>query len=178
MNLGRMTWLHWNYLSNSNVPFTAIEWYHGIEQENRALKVLRGIKGIANADRGLEEYFLTTAKLGNIIKDFYETFGKYEDIINLVLKNARIRGNVEKLWSVFYTCNISFDPSDAVYNILTMTVLPEKEATGIIQVETIGQERYTSFVKEKLGRSDQSGTPCKKRSYRRLLTAIKLLKLR
>ena len=31
-----------------------------------------------------------------------------------------------------------------------MRVLPEKEATRFLQLETIGQERYTSFVKGKL----------------------------
>ena len=42
-------------VSKSDIPFTAIGCDHGIEQENRALKVFGGIKGIANSDGDLEE---------------------------------------------------------------------------------------------------------------------------
>ena len=38
-------------LSQSDVPFTVIECEHGIKQEDRALKVLGGIKCITNFDR-------------------------------------------------------------------------------------------------------------------------------
>ena len=61
--------------ARSHVPFTAIECDHDIQQKDCALKVLGGIIGIANSDRGFEEYFLTVADYGNIIKDFCETFG-------------------------------------------------------------------------------------------------------
>ena len=36
-------------VNNSGIPFTAIGSDHDIEQENRALKVIGGIKGIANS---------------------------------------------------------------------------------------------------------------------------------
>ena len=145
-------------VSKSDVPITAIGCDHAIEQENRALKVLGGIKGIANSDRGLEEYFLMAAELSNIIKDFCETFRteddqsrKTEEYYQLSgSKNARIEGNVEKLSSIFSTYNINFDLPDVVYNILAMKVVPEKEVNPFLQVEIIDQERYTLFVKEKL----------------------------
>ena len=54
---------------------------------------------------------------------------------------------MKKISSVFSTNNINFDSSGVVYNILTMMVLPEKEATCFLQVEIIGQEGCTSFVK-------------------------------
>ena len=92
-------------LRKPDVPFPATGCDHGIEKENRALKVLGGVKGIANSDRGLEEYFLTAAELGNIIKDFCETFEieddqskKTEEHYQLRdSKNTQIGGNVEKL---------------------------------------------------------------------------------
>ena len=55
-------------VSKSGVPFTAIGNDHGIEQENRALKVNGGIKGIANSEVTLNEYFPTTAEIGNIVR--------------------------------------------------------------------------------------------------------------
>lgn len=66
-------------MSKSDVQFTAIGCGHDIEQGNCALKVLQGIKGIANSDGGLEEIFWTAAELDNIIKDFCKTFGIVND---------------------------------------------------------------------------------------------------
>ena len=83
-------------VSKSDVPFTAIGPDHGIEQENRALKVQEGIKEIANSHQALDE--LTSAELGNMIKKFCETFGindnqntKSDDHFQLAgSKNTRI----------------------------------------------------------------------------------------
>ena len=44
-------------VSKSEVLFTLIGPDCGIEQDNRTLKVLGGIKGIANSRECLEEYF-------------------------------------------------------------------------------------------------------------------------
>ena len=44
-------------VSKSEVLFTLIGPDYGIEQDNRTLKVLGGIKGIANSRECLEEYF-------------------------------------------------------------------------------------------------------------------------
>ena len=50
----------------------------GREQENRALKVLGGIKGIANSSQNLNEYFLSANKISNISK-FRDRFCISED---------------------------------------------------------------------------------------------------
>ena len=44
-------------VNKSAVPHSAIGANHAIEHENRALKVLGGIKGIANNRLALEQYF-------------------------------------------------------------------------------------------------------------------------
>ena len=148
--------------------------------------MLGGIKGIANSDRGLEEHFLTAAELGNIIKDFCETFGieddqskKAENHYQLSSsKNTRIGGKVEKLLSVFSTYNINFGPSDVVFNIFIIKVLPEKEATRFLQVENIGQERYTSLVKEKLERSGSIWDTLKKERLPTFINNNKTVKVK
>ena len=43
--------------AKSEAPFTSIGTDHGIEQENRAVKVLGGIKDIANLSQNLDEHF-------------------------------------------------------------------------------------------------------------------------
>ena len=55
----------WNYfdkryfcINKGTVPHSAIGADHATEHENRAMKVLGGIKGIANNRLALEQYFL------------------------------------------------------------------------------------------------------------------------
>ena len=57
-------------LNKSGNSFIAIGSDHDIEQENHALKVIDGIKGIANSEVTLNEYFLTAAEMRNIVNNF------------------------------------------------------------------------------------------------------------
>ena len=117
----------WEFLSNggfsvnkSKVPFSPNGSDHGIEQEKRALKVIRGIRGIAHSQQALDEYLLTTAEMGNIVESFCETFGieenqslKKDEHYQLSgSKNQRIDSNTEKISSVFTDNQVSFDESE------------------------------------------------------------------
>ena len=51
---------------------------------------------------------------------------------------------------VFSTYGVSFDATDNVYNVLTMKVLPKKDAEQFLTVKEIGKESYISFVKERI----------------------------
>ena len=61
-------------VNKSKVAFSSIGSDHGIEQENRALKVTGGIRCTAHSQQALDEYFLATAEMGNIVDCFCETF--------------------------------------------------------------------------------------------------------
>ena len=145
-------------VEKSKVTFTSIGADHGIEQENRSIKVMGGIKGISNSSINLDEYFLSTAEISNIITSFCDKFGiseseacKREDHYQLSgSKNSRIRINVSKISDVFSTYGVSFDATDNVYNVLTMKVLPSKDAEQFLIVKEIGKESYISFVKERI----------------------------
>ena len=142
----------------SKVPFTSMGAAHGIEQENRSIKVMGGIKGISNSRINLDEYFLSTEEVSNIIRSFCSKFGiskseacKREDHYQLSgSKNSRIRSNMSKISDVFSTYGVSFDATDNVYNVLTMKVLPSKDAEQFLIVKEIGKESYISFVKERI----------------------------
>ena len=135
-------------VEKSKVTFTSIGADHGIEQENRSIKVMGGIKGISNSSINLDEYFLSTAEISNIITSFCDKFGiseseacKREDHYQLSgSKNSRIRINVSKISDVFSTYGVSFDATDNVYNVLTMKVLPRKDAEQFLTVKEIGKE--------------------------------------
>ena len=142
-------------MGKSKVPFTSIGADHGIEQENRSIKV---IKGISNSSINLDEYFLSRAEISNIITSSCVKFGiseseacKREDHYQLSgSKNSRIRSNMSKISDVFSTYGVSFDATDNVYNVLTMKVLPKKDAGQFLTVKEIGKESYVNFVKERI----------------------------
>ena len=116
----------WRMLNEGNfsvnktpIPFSAIGVDHAIEQENRAVKVLGGIKGIANSRKALDKYFLTASDMGNIIQDFCDVFNiqnaapKRTQHYQLTgSKNERINDNVKKMSDVFYSHEINFEKSD------------------------------------------------------------------
>ena len=137
-------------VNKSHIPFSAIGADHAIEQENRAMKVLGGIKGLANYNQAFNEYFLTASELGNIMESFCETFGteenqsrKRDEHYQLSgSKNYRITNNIAKISTVFKTHGVNFDGSDVVYNILTKKVLPNIVAERFLEVRSIGQDKY------------------------------------
>ena len=145
-------------VGKSKVPFTSIGADHGIEQENRSIKVMVGIKGTSNSSINLHEYFLSTAEISNIITSFCDKFGiseseacKREDHYQLSgSKNSRIRSNVSKISDVFSTYGVRFDETGNVYNVLTMRVLPKKDVEQFFTVKEIGKESYVNFVKERI----------------------------
>ena len=146
----------WEFISNggfsvnkSKALFSSVGSDHGVEHENCALKVTGGIRAIAYSPQALDEYFLTTAEMGNIVERFCETFGidenqslKKDDHYQLPgSKNQRIHNNTEKISSVFTDYEVSVDESENVFNVLTKKVLSQKTAETFLKVEVIGQER-------------------------------------
>ena len=117
-------------VNKSNVTFSAIRAHHALEQENRVVKILGGIKGIASSQKLLDEYFLTAAELSNIVEKFCASLlledsdaRKREQHYQLIgSKNSRLSTNVNKLLDVFNTQGITFEESDKVYNVLTKKV--------------------------------------------------------
>ena len=57
-------------VNKTSVPFTAIGVDHAIEHKNRTMKVLGGIKGIANDINKLDKYFTTAPEINQIIQIF------------------------------------------------------------------------------------------------------------
>ena len=145
-------------MNKSGIPFTAIGSDHGIEQESRALKVIDGIKDIANSEVTLNKYFLMADKMENIVNNFCETFGidenqsrKRDEHRQLTgSKNLRIETNCIRLSHVFNERDVTFEAQDSVYNIFTEKVLSTDVADRFLQAKQIGQTKYEEFVKEQL----------------------------
>ena len=154
----------WNIFNSGNfsvnktlIPFSAVGVDHAIEQENRAVKVLGGIKRIANNQKALNEYFLTISEMGNIIEDFCEVFNIHSEAPKRTQhyqftgsKNQRINDNVKKMSEVFASHEVNFENSDVLYNVLTKKVLPDNLAKEFLEIEKEGQCLYEQFIEERI----------------------------
>ena len=110
----------WEFLESGNfsvnkpqVPFCALGTNHALEQENRKMKVLGGICGIANCKNTLENYFLLSPLLGNISEQFCNYFGILQDHRSIHYQlggsvNSRYYNNAEELNTVFANHNVDF----------------------------------------------------------------------
>ena len=153
--LGGFLWI--NMLFHYSYWKRLWHWY----QENRALKVIGGIKGIANSEITLNECFLKAAEMGNIVNKFCKTFGidenqsrKSDEHVQLTgSKNARIETNCAKLSHVFSEHDVTFEGQDSVYNIFTKKVLATDVADRFLQAKEIGRQSMKNSsqtnVKEK-----------------------------
>ena len=65
--------------AKSEIPFTPIATDYRIEQKNRVLSILGGIKGIANSSQNLYKCFLLADKMGKIIAKLCNRFGISEE---------------------------------------------------------------------------------------------------
>ena len=125
----------WNFSVNKcNIVYTALGADHALEQANKPMKIHGGIKGIANNQVWLDQYFLIAQEISSIIEKFYTFFGitdsddqEHHYQFNGG-KNKRISDNVEKLTTVFYYHITNFEDSYCVYNTVTKKILPEKFA--------------------------------------------------
>ena len=120
------------------------------------MKVLGGIKGIANGINKLDKYFIIAPEVNQIIHNCCETFDiedynakRDEHHESTGNKNQRITSNVQKLDETFKTQDVNFDESECVFDVITKKVLTPKLAEEFLGHETIGKELLENFTKER-----------------------------
>ena len=113
--------------------FTSIGPDHGIEQENRELKVVDAIIGITQNEKSLDKYFLIAPELSNLQREFENTYytGNNEKRTQhhelTVGKLFRVTQNAVKLSAVFHYHGNPFESADEdeIYYLLTKSVMNE-----------------------------------------------------
>ena len=138
--------------------FTSIGPDHGIEQENRELKVIGDIVGITQNEKSLDKYFLIAPELSNLQHEFekkYFTGSKAKRTQHHELtggKLSRITQNAVKLSAVFHEHGNPFESADEdeIYNLLTQAVMNETDSNDILRRDEIGQQMFEGFVTERL----------------------------
>ena len=139
------------------MPFSAIGADHALEQQNRAMKVLGGIKGIANSQTALDEYFMTAGELSLLLDQFSDHYDLHNNSLKRKQhyqlsgsKNQRITDNTEKLTETLNHHNISFNSTESLYNVITNKVMPKDHAMKFLNAVYTGKDKYDLFIKERL----------------------------
>ena len=139
-------------VSKSDVKFTSIAPDHGIEQENKKLKVSGGIVGITLEEQALQRFFLAAPVLSAYSKKFEskfmesrKTFSKHHDLQGN--KPKRVKCNIQSLCRVITEHGDPFTSQDErLFNILTHALVEEKDEEEILGRDEIGQNLYEEFV--------------------------------
>ncbi|KAK6182328.1 hypothetical protein SNE40_010039 [Patella caerulea] len=136
--------------------FTSIGPDHGIEQENRELKVIGGIVGITQNEKSLDKYFLIAPELSNLLREkkTYYTGNNEKRTQHHELaggKLSRVTQNAVNLSAVFHQHGNPFEPADEdeIYNLLTKSVMNETVVNDILRRDEIGQQMFEGFVTER-----------------------------
>ena len=132
-------------------PFSTIGADHGLEQQNRALKVLGGIKGIANSQTALDEFFMTAGEM-SLLRDQFANHYHLRNSRNTKehyqlpgSKNKRILDNTQKLSQILDAHNLSFENTKNLYNVPTNKVMPNDQALRFLNAGGTGADKYQAF---------------------------------
>ena len=137
-------------VNKSEVSFSEIGADPALEQGNRVVQVVGGIKGIDNNENALSNYFLITAAIRNIGESFCTKFHlddkearkKRGTLSADRHRKSRLTENVKKILEVFDTQGINFKTCDEVSNILTKKVFLANIAQNILSIKEIGEQNH------------------------------------
>jgi len=110
--------------------FTSIASDHGIEQENRKLKVMGGIVGLTQNENALDKFFLIAPKA----------------LCQIMTNVSKLVGVIREHGDPFMNENVD----DEVYNLLTKEVKNEKIFKDILDRDIIGQQMFEKFATDRL----------------------------
>jgi len=153
----------WDYFESGNFSvnksscaFSAIGADHGIEQENRALKVLGGVKGLLLNKAALNRFSFVSPELNRICDEFRKSNsishqGRSTAHYQLTgSMNLRVIRNVNKLVETMQTFDVSFNESDIVYSLISKSVLCDRAQADVLSQVSSGREMYASFLQERV----------------------------
>ena len=124
-------------VNKSSCAFSATGGDHGIEKENRSLKVLGGVRGILLNKASLHRFSLASQELNRTCDDFLERNNvlHYGQKLHHRLSgsiNPRIIANVNKLSDTMEALDVLLRDSDTVYNVVSKGILSEQAKADIL----------------------------------------------
>lgn len=158
----------WNFLNEGNftvaktdVPFTALDPDHAIEQLHRSLKVKGGFIGLTQNDKLLDRFALTIPMLSM----FAESFKNYAGIkvgygqFHHELVGTLFEKRLEKATLLMKTLCRQGNPYtfDGLCNLVTFSVPSEEIKKNVINRDELGQKAFESFWETRV--SDKRTVP-------------------
>ena len=166
--LARMTSLKdsdpnvWKEFTNGNfcvkkslIPFTSIGVDHALEQENRKMKVLGGLKGITQKPETLARFFLIAPEMSRLSQEAEKAAGvtpqsrkQHHELSES--RTQREYKRIEQLETVLKDSNPFQFQGDQLLNIISKSVMPQSVHMDILQREEKGKDAYHSFVRDRI----------------------------
>jgi len=148
----------WKFLDEGNfaitkhdVPFTAIDPDHAIEQEHKKMKSKGGFIGITGNESALEKYFIIAPTLARVVEEFKDYAGvesREASSLHHELtgdKGTKLVQNAAKLVQVISKQGNPFEESD-MFNLVTFAVTPSEVRQNIENRDQLGRESIEKFV--------------------------------
>ena len=168
----------WKFFQEGNfsvqknpIPFTAIGRNHTGEQENKKVKISRGLKGIFRNLNARTRFFLNVPILKQIIKEMQNMRGvtKNRSTLHHHLNKAHQTiqsSRVIQLVAMFDKLGLSMAEKDnkRLYNIATGKVFPEHIYKLLLSVTATGEQLLSEFCTERLSTDNKTSlfSPIKK----------------
>ena len=180
----------WEYFKQGNfsvnktrIPFSAIGADHGIEHENRAIKVMGGIKGITNNKEALYRFALVTPEINLMVREFCIIYGlenKSRDEHYQLSGSASEAPteNVRKVSETFEKFSVSFEECDNVLNLVTKAVLPDKSEKDVLERDKEGEAMFATFSTERLAGDKSIWEKMSKRNLLTFKSSSKTMKIK
>ena len=144
-------------VTKSSIPFCSIGPDHGIEQENRTMKVIRGITGITQKEATLDNVFLIAPELARLVNEFGELNGvsikqqrtKHHDLVGTA--RNRIFRNAGKMQNIILSQGNPFtEHQNEIVNLMTKAEMKDEVKDSILNRDQIGHESFEQFVNERI----------------------------
>ncbi len=144
-------------VTKSSIPFCSIGPDHGIEHENRAMKVLGGITGLTRNESALDKYFLIAPELARLVKEFEqlneidtdERQLQHHDLTGSV--QQRVFKHVRDMKDVILCHGDPFTNYDnEVVNLMTQSVMPDDVKDNVVRRDQLGQNAADKFMSDRI----------------------------
>lgn len=139
----------------TELSFCSLGVDQALEQENKRLKVLGGLKGITQKPEALQRFFLIAPELQRLSSEAEKMAGfspdkrtTHHEMSNKVYDRQEVK--VKKLKAVLGDLNpFSYEGGDLV-NVITKSVVPDSIRDDILIQENCGDDAYNEFVQKRI----------------------------
>ena len=147
------SWMAIFVSTKAKFHFFAIGPDHTIEQVNRVMKILGGLKGLTQNPSAMARWFLVSHELSRLASEAEKLVGvceqnstQHNDLSISSLEHYE--HNVEKLRETMKINNPFLVTEEELVNIMTRAIMPDQVKEALMRADIIRQELFPKFVRE------------------------------